>query len=433
MLSLEEARERMLGGIEPLPAERVAPTDALGRFLAEPLDALLTMPPWDNSSMDGFAVRATDVEAATIAEPVRLRVVGEAAAGHSPTSDVWPATAVRVLTGAIMPRGADAVVPVEETDAPQGAAQRPDVVAIHRPAAPGAHVRGAGSDVLAGERILAAGQRLTPARLALSAAVGHGVLPVHRRPRVAILATGDELVAPGAPLGPAGIHDSNSVGLAAQSMAAGADVVPLGIARDTMDQVRALLLRGMAEADIVVCSGGVSVGAHDVVKDAFESVGRLDLWRVAVQPGKPLCFGRAPREGGRGEALLFGLPGNPVSSFVTFELFVRPILRRLLGDREPTVRPTVSASLTGPVTSAPGRRAFLRVSLRPDPERPTAWLATLSGGQGSHVLSALAQADGLAVMWEEVDALPAGAQVDVMLLDDNLSAAPMPPSPRGSR
>ncbi len=417
MLRLEEARERMLAGVEALPHESVPIADALGRVLARPVDALVTLPPWDNSAMDGFAVRSADVVSATLAGPVRLRVVGEVAAGHVPTDAVTPGTAMRVLTGGMMPEGSDAVVPVEETDAPEGIADRPEVIAVQRPATAGAHVRRAGSDVRAGERLLAATETLTPARLALAAAVGHGTLLVHRRPRVAILATGDELVPAGDPPGAAGIHDSNSVGLAAQVSALGAEAIPLGIARDDLELVRDRLLAGIERADVVVCSGGVSVGAHDVVKDAFEAVGRLDIWRVAVQPDKPLAFGRAPRRGSDGETLLFGLPGNPVSSFVTFELFVRPVIRRLAGDRDAVGRRVVRATLTSPATSSPGRRAFLRVQLERDPDRPDAWLATLAGGQASHVLSALAAADGLAVMPEEIDALPAGSVVDVIVLD----------------
>lgn len=420
LLRLEEARHRMLASVMPLATERVDLASALDRFLAEPLDAIVTLPPWDNSAMDGFAVRSADVAGANREVPVTLTVTGEVAAGYAPEVYVEAGTAVRILTGGVMPVGADSVVPVEETDAPQGASARPERVGVFRAPAPGAHIRRAGSDVHAGERLLAAGSRLTPARLALAAAVGHGTLSVHRQPRVAVLATGDELVPAGEPLGAAGIHDSNSVGLAAQATAAGARVVSLGIARDRLEDVRERLAQGIAEADVVVCSGGVSVGAHDVVKEAFESVGRLDLWRVAIQPGKPLAFGRALGAGFHsdgGGPFLFGLPGNPVSTFVTFELFVRPMLRRLLGDPAPQSRPTVRATLTGPATSATGRRTFLRVALAADPERPEHWLATLAGGQGSHVLSALAVADGLAIVPEEVEALPGGSQVDVLVLD----------------
>lgn len=416
--SLEEARAAMLAGLVPGAGERVSLSGALGRVLAEPVDARVTLPPWDNSAMDGYAVRSGDVTQATATEPIRLRVTGEVAAGHTPSDDVRPGTCVRILTGAMMPRGADAVVPVEETDAPEGTADRPDVVSIRGAAAVGAHVRRAGGDVRAGERVMEAGSVATPARLSLAAAVGYDGLTLYTRPRVAILATGDELVPAGRPLGPAGIHDSNSVGLAAQAEAAGASVVSVAVAGDDANEVREKLADAIEQADVVVVSGGVSVGAHDVVKDVMASIGRLELWRVAVQPGKPLAFGRATAEGDR-PVLMFGLPGNPVSSFVTFELFVRPVLRRLAGHADPYARTVVRASLTGPVIKSMDRRAFLRVTLENDPDRPDLRRATLAGGQGSHVLSALARADGLAVIHEGVDALTAGAVVDVILLEGN--------------
>jgi molybdenum cofactor synthesis domain-containing protein len=235
---------------------------------------------------------------------------------------------------------------------------------------------------------------------------------------VAILGTGDELVPAGRPIGPAQIHDSNSVGLAAQAAEAGAEAISLGIAGDRLDDVAGRLNTGIAEAEIIIASGGVSVGAHDVVKDAFQQLGRLELWRIAVQPGKPLAYGVAKRPDG-GTAHFFGLPGNPVSSFVTFELFVRPLLRRLAGHRDELGRPIVRARLVDRVTSSPGRRTYARVTLAADHDAPGGLLASLAGGQGSHVLSALAAADGLAIIPEELDELPAGADVDVIRLDQD--------------
>jgi molybdopterin molybdotransferase len=418
LLRVEEARERMLNGVEPLGMERVALGSALGRVLAEPVVALVTLPPWDNSAMDGFAVRAADVAGTSNERPLRFQVIGEVAAGHVPTTTVEPGTAVRILTGGMLPPGADAVVPVEHTDASPGVAELPPYVQICVAAEAGAHIRRAGSDLRKGDRLLEPGEALRPASLAVAAAAGHGAIAVHRRPRVAILGTGDELVPAGEPIGPAQIHDSNSIGLAAQAADAGAETISLGIAGDRLDDVAGRLRTGIAEAEIVIASGGVSVGAHDVVKDAFEQSGRLELWRIAVQPGKPLAYGVATRPDG-GTAHFFGLPGNPVSSFVTFELFVRPLLRRLAGHRDVIGRPGIRARLTDRIGSSPGRRTFARVTLAPDPDAQGGWFASLAGGQGSHVLSALAAADGLAVVPEELEGLPAGADVDVIRLDQD--------------
>jgi molybdopterin molybdotransferase len=411
MMSLDEARARMLDGLAALPTELVALGDAAGRVLAGDLLSRNTLPPWDNSAMDGFAVIAADTAAATKAAPVRLAVTGEAAAGRVTDKVVTPGNALRILTGAPLPGGADAVVPVENTDAQPGVAGLPQEVAIYSVADPGANVRRAGSDLVAGAPLLAAGSALTPAALSVAAAGGHGNVNVHRRPRVAVLATGDELVAPGEPLGPAQIPNSNTFGLAAQAQELGAEVRVLGIARDDLNDVLAHLRQGLEWADVIVASGGVSVGAHDVVKDAFAEIGRIDLWRIAVQPGRPLAFGRAPAAGRDGNVLLFGLPGNPVSSLVTFELFVRPVLRRLGGHEDVIGRDVVRATLQQSVTKARNRRSFIRVTLKATPD---GWHADLAGGQDSHVLSALAKADGLAIIGEDVDGVEAGTQVEVI-------------------
>ncbi len=416
LLSLETATARMLERLQPLPATTVGVDEAVGRVLAEPIVARVTMPPWDNSAMDGFALQAADIAGATRRWPKTLQVVGESRAGHAPEVEVRSGTAVRVLTGAMIPDGADAVVPVEDTDAPAGMADLPESVIIRAAAAPGAHIRAAGSDLHQGDRLLEPGIRISPAAVAVIVAAGHGAMRVHRRPRVAILATGDELVEAGAALGPGQIHDSNAPALAAQARLVGAEVRRFGIVRDTLAEVERRLAEAIAWADVVVVSGGVSVGAHDVVKLAFERFGKLELWRVAIQPGKPLAFGRAVGPDGA-SVLFFGLPGNPVSTFVTFELFVRPVLRRLSGDRDPLARDAVRARLASPMTKSRDRRAFLRVTLEPDPERPGSWLAASAGGQGSHVLSALAAADGLAIIPEDMDGLPAGAEVDVWRLE----------------
>ena len=446
LLSVEEARDRVFAAIAgPNPTEVTSLSDALGRVVALPVRSPIPLPPWDNSAMDGYAIRSADVASADEASPRRLEVIGEVRAGQAPDTAVRPGTAVRIATGAPVPPGADAVVPVELTtplDAagdiagPRGrdaTGPLPAGCLVHASVAAGASIRRVGSDLPADATILDAGTVLTPAAIGLAAGVGVDRLEVHRRPIVGVLATGDEVRAPGTDLGPAGIPDANGPGLAAMIAAAGGDPRVLGIATDRLDDVKARIAAGLVEgADMIIVSGGVSVGPYDVVRNAFEAYGSIDLWRVAVQPGKPFAFGTARAPGddgssGRPPTLLFGLPGNPVSTFVTFELFVRPALRRLAGHRDDDLfRPVDRAVLAEPASKSSGRRGFLRVTVERDERgsprrdrggRVTAHLAGGTGGQGSHVLSALATADGLAVIPEATDELAAGAEVDVWWLD----------------
>lgn len=434
LLSVEQALAQVLDGIEPLgDVEDLPPEAALGRVLGAAVVAATSLPPWDNSAMDGYAIRAADTAGASEEAPVRLAVVGEVPAGTAPDRAVGPGEAIRIATGAAVPQGADAVVPVELTtplDAQGVPGERgrdaggplPAACLVHVACAVGLSIRPAGSDVAAGTEVRAAGQVVTPAAVALAAGSGVTRVTVRRRPVVAVLATGDEVRAPGEPLGAAGIPDANGPGLRALVRTAGADVIDLGIAGDRLDDVLGRLRRGIAEADAVIVSGGVSVGPFDVVKLAFDEVGRIDLWRVAVQPGKPFAFGRAEVGGRPRPTLLFGLPGNPVSSFVTFDLFVRPVLRRLAGhpqlDRAPD-----RALLEDRVSKSHGRRGYIRVAAVRDAsgavvrDEAGRVRVRLAGGQGSHVMSALAAADALAVVPEDVDALPAGAEVELRWLD----------------
>lgn len=434
LLSVETARDAILAVADPVMTERIPAADALGRITAETVTAQVALPPWANSAMDGYAVRSADTHGATDDTPVELRIIGDIAAGAAPEVTVVPGAAVRIATGARLPDGADAVVPVEDTT-PLDATGRPGprgrdatgpvpaACRVHLAVAPGDSVRAAGSDLLAGQALLAPGTSITAAGLTLIAGTGASDVLVHRRPRVAVLATGDEVRAPGQPLGPAGIPDANGPGLRAHVTAAGADPIDLGIAVDELGDVLGRLRRGLAEgADALIVSGGVSVGPYDVVKTAIETIGRIDLWRVAVQPGKPFAFGVADRPGGGAPVLLFGLPGNPVSSAVTFELFVRPAIRALAG-RTDLLRPVDRAVLAEPVSKSHGRRAFLRVQADRDttgaPVRDGRGRVPvhLAGGQGSHVISALAAADALAVIPEADDTLPAGAEVALWWLD----------------
>ena len=410
LIPLAEAQRRVLDGVHALPAVQLGLAEAAGLVLALPVASDVSLPPWANSAMDGFAVRAADVAGASRDSPAALRVAGEVAAGGSASATVESGAALRIMTGAPVPAGADAVVPVEDTDAPAGASALPGRVLVYAPAASGDHVRAAGTDVRAGAALLPAGRALDPAAIALLAATGHATAHVHRRPRVAVISTGDELAPPGEALGPSQIHDSNSWSLSAQAADAGAEVRRLGIARDTPGAVVAMLRDAVAWADVVVLSGGVSVGAHDHVKEAFGAVGTMGLWRVAIKPGRPFAFARAA-SGGR-EVRLFGLPGNPVSVFVTFELFVRPVLRLLAGRPQAFDRPVRLARIVEPMRASAGRLSVTRVVLSADPERPDGLLAQTSGGQESYMIASLAAANGMLFVPPDVD-LPAGAEVEV--------------------
>jgi molybdopterin molybdotransferase len=434
LLTVEDALERVLAAIEtPVDTERRRTADALGRVLAEPVVGRVDLPPWDNSAMDGYAIRSRDVDAAGEDTPATLKVVGEVAAGSAPDRAVEPGTAIRIATGAPVPLGADAVVPVEETTPldgsgrPAGTRGRdavgppPARIAVHRAVPFGGSIRRAGSDLAAGTALIAAGMVLNPARIALAAGAGVDEVAVRRPVRVAVLATGNEIRRAGEELGPAGIPDANGPGLRALVADSGADPIDLGIASDDTDDVQRRLSQAVDIADAVIVSGGVSVGPYDVVRTAFSNVGHVELWRVAVQPGKPFAFGVAERPG-RSQVLLFGLPGNPVSTFVAFELFVRPAIRKLAGECR-LARDVDRGRLLEPVTKSHGRRAFLRVSSRRDADgrverdQQGRVPVRLAGGQGSHVMTALAAADALAVVPETVDALDAGADVDLWWLD----------------
>jgi molybdopterin molybdotransferase len=436
LLTLEQALDAVLAALGgPLGTDDVAVADlpaALGRALAEPLRAATDLPPWDNSAMDGYAVRAADTSAAREDGPVRLRLVGEVAAGAAPTPLREAGTALRIATGARLPAGADAVVPVELTspvdERGEAGAERtgaaigpvPAAVDVHAPVQPGASVRHRAEDVTAGQALLMAGTVITPAVVALAAGSGRPSVSVHRRPRVGVLATGDEVRAAGTDLGPAGIPDANGPALRALVAAAGGTAVDLGIATDVLADVEGRLrdaLAGPGSVDAIVVSGGVSVGPYDVVRAAFERLGSVDLWRVAVQPGKPFAFGLS--EDGKP---LFGLPGNPVSTFVTFELFVRPALHALAG-LEPRLRRRDRAVLLDPTSTSLGRRTFVRAIAERDddgtPGRDAHGRVRLrgAGGQGSHVLSALAIADALAVVPEDVGDVVAGSELEMWWLE----------------
>ncbi len=402
MLSVEEAQRRVLRAFQPLEAEQVPILEATGRALAEDVRADGDIPPYPNSSMDGYAVRAADTAAASRQTPVRLCVVGDLPAGQVPQHHVTPGTAVRIMTGAPLPPGADAVVKVEDTDSANG------TVSIFAEVEPGNYVRPAGEDVRQGSLVLHRGTQLRPQEIGMLAALGHPEVPVARKPRVAILATGDELVPIDAPLAPGKIRNTNSYSNAAQVIKLGGDPVLLGIARDTVAELTTAIQAGLHhDVDLFLTSGGVSVGDFDLVKDVLAAEGQIDFWRVRMKPGKPLAFGHI-----RGVPIL-GLPGNPVSVMVSFEMFARPALLKMQGavDWE---RPTVEATLMDEIPHKDGRRHFVRVRLVWE---EGGYQAYLTGAQGSGILSSMVKANALAIIPEHWDHADVGARVQVMILD----------------
>lgn len=426
VLSIRDALSRCLAHTLPIQRECISIHDALGRVLAEDVCARVNLPPWDNSAMDGYAVGPLPNDQA---EPFGdeggccdapteqdfvvgpLPVVEVIPAGHAPKRTLRAGEAARVFTGAPVPNGAVAVVMQEETDFGV------DTVRLRRVPRDGAHIRRAGEDVREGDVLLHIGQTLTPAMLGLLHAVGAAEVVVARRPRVAIVSTGDEIVPAGRPLAPGQIYSSNTGALAALVMEAGGIPVDCGIAPDTMDGMRAAFTRAL-EADLILTTGGVSVGDFDVVRDAMAEQGaEMTFWKVRIKPGKPLAYGVI------GGVPTFGLPGNPVSCFVNFLVFVRPVLRASLGDPTPHL-PVWQATLTTPLRKKPGRSDFQRVSLH---MRPDGGLEAASAGlQGSHVMSGLSKSQGLALLAPDVAGCAAGDTVPVMVFETTAFGASGP-------
>lgn len=395
MISVEDYRARVvsLAAARTLSVERVGLAQACGRVLAGDLTARSAVPPFDNSAMDGFAVRAADVADA----PVRLTVVGESAASGGEVPAVGPGTAVRVMTGARIPPGADAVVPVELTDQPAGAVPVPRQVDILEPVGPGRHVRSTADDLAAGDLVLTDGTWVTPAAVGAAASVGHGELAVRARPRVAVIATGAELVEPGLAPAPGEIPDSNSVMLAALAAAAGAEVVA---ATRCGDDPRALarLLADLPAVDVVFTSGGVSAGAYEPLRQLGAG---LEFCAVAMQPGKPQGCGLVDG------VPVVAFPGNPVSSFVSFQVFGRPLLDALTGARPTTVR-RFAAALDA-WRSPAGRRQYVPVISETDGVRLSHAL-----GSGSHLVASLHLADALAIVPAERGSVAVGDRLEIM-------------------
>lgn len=410
MIPLDDAIAHVLAGCRPLPPERMPVAGAAGCVLAADVVATEPVPPFANTAMDGYALRAADVAAV----PVTLPVVAEVAAGHPAPRALEAGEAMRIFTGAPMPEGADAVVMVERTERRDGG----KAVEIQVSVDPGNHVRDVGEDLHAGQRVFGAGDELTPARLGVLASLGIDEVEAHPRPRVGVMSTGDELVVGPGPLRPGQIRDSNRPALLALVAQGGFDAVDLGQVADDEAAITAGLEHGAATCDAVLTSGGVSMGDIDLVKVVLDRIGKMRWMQVAIRPAKPLAFG-VIRAGGRGrrQVPVFGLPGNPVSSLVSFELFARPGLRRLAGHPHPRLhRPRLTASADEALSRRPdGKVHFVRVVATAG-ERGVMHVHS-SGGQGSHQLAAMARANALAVV-PDGDGVRLGGQVEIILLEE---------------
>ena len=400
MLTYTEAVAQILARVQALPPTDTPLLDALGRVLAEDVVSSHAIPPFANSAMDGYAVRAADITTATARSPVSLPVAAEVAAGDTTVQPLAPQTAVRIMTGAPLPAGADTVVPVEDTET-HGLQ-----VLIHEAYALGRFVRDAGEDVESGTVVVTQDSPLGAAEIGMAASTGRRTLRTYPRPRVAVISTGDELIEPGSSLQFGQIYNSNAYALAAQVIEAGGRVVQRRHARDTPEALRAAF-DACTETDVILTSGGVSVGDHDHVKAVFAERGVLDFWRVAIRPGKPLAFGQWD------QIRFFGLPGNPVSSMVTFELFVRPALLKMQG-RTDLFRPMVQARLTADARHEPGRQSFQRAFVTQEDGH---YHVTPFSGQGSHQMRGMVGANALLILPEHITLIRSGEFVSVLLRD----------------
>ena len=413
MLDVEEALKRIMTFFVPLPAVDVPLLDALGQVLAVPLVAPINIPPLDNSAMDGYALRAADISQAGGKSPVDLRVIGHIPAGTVSDQTVEPGTALRIMTGAPIPGGADTVVAFEDTDEVErrDAGGSMEKVGVRLAAETGENIRPAGEDVQQGSVVLESGTVLRASELGVAASLGMDTVPVIRRPVVAVLATGDELLEPGEAHQPGKIYNSNNYSVAASVSAFGGVPRVIGVARDTEASVEEALALAL-DADMVITTAGVSKGDYDFVKDVLAKRGEIALWSVRMRPAKPLAFGALDAPDGRRVPHL-GLPGNPVSALVAFEQFARPAIRKMMG-KELAPRPTVQAILDDPVNNYDGRRVYARVVVyRENGE----YRARLTGNQSSGVLTSMARANGLAICPDDRSRLEAGETATVQMLD----------------
>ena len=401
MISVEAALEKILSHIQPLGFEKVSLLESLGRVIGEDIYASRDIPPLDNSAMDGYAVRCEDIQQASQDRPARLEIVEDLPAGSVSKRTLAKGEAIRIMTGAPIPRGADTVVQVEDTAREDRYAQFLKVVPL------GENIRRAGEDVSKGERVISKGDLIRPPELGMLASVGRSFVSVYQRPLVAILCTGEELVDVDGTLDEGKIISSNSYTLAGQVKDAGAIPIQLGIARDRKEDIEEKLRQGV-RADVLISSAGISVGDYDLVKDVLKDLGmEMVFWKVAMKPGKPLAFGTIAGKPA------FGLPGNPVSSMVSFEQFVRPSLLKMMGHCQ-LFRPTIEAVLKEDIRKEPGRRHYIRALVSFEKDR---YVVTTTGDQGSGILKSMVRANGLVIIAEHQETVKAGEKVIVQLLD----------------
>jgi len=414
MIPVEEALERILSTVHVLEPEVKPILDCAGQVLAEDIVAGFDIPPHDNSAMDGFAVLAGDTATAGMKDPVYLDVIGEVAAGYASSLIITRGKAVRIMTGAPLPEGADAVVQFENTDETERKRDNKplDKIGILEPAARGLNVRLKGEDIKTGQVVLKKGCILYPADIGVLASLGRAQATVIRRPVISVLSTGDELCPAGQPLGPGQIYDSNTYTIAANIAMCGGIARITGIGRDTLASLQEKIRQGL-DADMLITSGGVSKGDYDMVKDVLAEMGTISFWTVRMKPGKPIAFGTLKAGGGRDIPHL-GLPGNPVSSMTTFERFARPAILKMLG-KTAYARPTVPAIIDQDIVNDDGRRVYARVHVS---KTAAGWKASLTGPQGSGILTSMSAANGLAVVPEDCPLARAGDEVNVQLLDN---------------
>lgn len=416
MISVEEALDKVLSYVEVLEPERKPILDCLGQVLAEDVYSTIDIPPLDNSAMDGFALQAEDTRGASESSPRLLAVVGEVAAGSMPTKEVGPGTAVRIMTGAPLPEGADAVVKFEDTDEVDRKSSTADLsqIGILCEAKKGLNVRRRGEDIARGNLVIQEGTVLRPQEIGVLASLGLSTALVIRRPIVAILATGDELTGVDQPLPPGNIHDSNTYTIAAEVSRYGGIPGILGIGRDSVESINEKIEEGL-DADMLITSGGVSKGDYDMVKDVLAEHGEIGFWTVCMKPGKPIAFGVIEQIKGSKKRKVphLGLPGNPVSSMITFEQFARPTILKMIG-KKVLAKPTIRAIIEGDITNTDGRRVFARVMVT---RRSGQYYASLTGRQGSGILTSMVRANGLAVIPESSRGVKAGDMVEVQMLD----------------